>query len=313
LKILVAEDNIVSRQLLERRLIKWGYEVISTEDGSAAWNILQREDAPRLAILDWMMPEMNGVQVCKKVRSRSEESYIYILLLTAKDQKEDLVEAMQAGADDYIIKPPDPRELKVRLRAGRRIIELQEQLVSAREALRVQATYDSLTDLLNRSAILDIVQRELDRAKRQQTSVGIAMVDLDHFKRVNDTYGHIAGDVVLREVAKRITSSVRSYDAVGRYGGEEFLIVLPGRDEQAVLSAAERIRSHICSKTVTIPEEIVSVTVSLGVTVGDLAAQMDMESLIQVADTALYKAKANGRNRVEFARAQTLVNREAAS
>ena len=174
--------------------------------------------------------------------------------------------------------------------------------MSAREALRVQATYDSLTDLLNRSAILDILRRELARAKRQQTSVGIAMVDLDHFKRVNDTYGHTAGDVVLREVAKRMTSSVRSYDAVGRYGGEEFLIVLPECGEQGVLSVAERIRSRICEKAVTIPAGIVSITVSLGVTVADLAAQLDMESLIQVADTALYKAKANGRNRVEFAR-----------
>ena len=313
MKVLIAEDNVVSRQLLERRLIKWGYEVISTEDGSAAWNILQREDAPRLAILDWMMPEMNGVQVCQKVRSRSEEPYIYILLLTAKDQKKDLVEAMKAGADDYIVKPPDAEELKVRLHAGRRMIELQKQLTSAREALRVQATYDSLTDLLNRSAILDILRRELDRAKRQETSVGMAMVDLDHFKMVNDTYGHTAGDVVLREAATRMTSSVRSYDAVGRYGGEEFLIVLPECGEQGVLSVAERIRSCIYSKTVTIPEGIVPVTVSLGVTVADLAAQMDMESLIQVADTALYKAKANGRNRVEFARAQTVLNREAVS
>jgi diguanylate cyclase (GGDEF)-like protein len=294
-------------------LTQWGYEVISTEDGSAAWNILQGEDAPRLAILDWMMPEMNGVQVCQKVRSRSEEPYIYILLLTAKDQKEDLVEAMEAGADDYIVKPPDPQELKVRLRAGRRMIELQEQLVTAREALRVQATYDSLTDLLNRSAVLDILRRELARARRQETSVGIAMVDLDHFKRVNDTYGHTAGDVVLCQAATRMASSVRPYDAVGRYGGEEFLIILPGCDEQGVLSVAERIRSRICSKTVTTPEGIVSVTVSLGVTVADLAAQLDMESLIQVADTALYKAKANGRNRVEFARAQSVVSREAAT
>lgn len=301
MKILIAEDNVVSRQLLERRLIKWGYEAISAEDGREAWDILQGEDAPRLAILDWMMPEMNGVQVCQKVRSRSEEPYIYILLLTAKDQKEDLVEAMEAGADDYIVKPPDPEELKVRLRAGRRIIELQEQLMSAREALRVQATYDSLTDLLNRSAILDILRRELARAKRQETSVGVAMVDLDHFKRVNDTYGHTGGDVVLREVAKRMTSSVRSYDAIGRYGGEEFLIVLPECDKQGMLIVAERIRSCICEKPIAIPEGIVPVTTSLGITVTDPATQMDLESLIQVADTALYKAKASGRNRVEFA------------
>ncbi len=311
MKILIAEDNITSRRLLETRLTKWGYEVVSTKDGVQAWKVLQKKDSPRLAILDWMMPEMDGVQVCQKVRSRSEEPYVYILLLTAKDQKEDLVEAMKAGADDYIIKPPDSGELKVRLRAGRRIIELQEQLVLAREELRVQATRDSLTELWNRSAILDILQRELARAAREGTSVGIAMADLDHFKQVNDTCGHNAGDFVLREAAKRMVSSLRRYDAVGRYGGEEFLIVLPSCDKQGALSVAERLRSFICEKPTTIPEGIVPVTVSLGVTIAYPTSRMDVTSIIQLADTALYKAKARGRNRVEFAKPKTAPERSA--
>jgi diguanylate cyclase (GGDEF)-like protein len=312
LKILIAEDDLTFRRALETTLTKWGYEVVSTKNGTEAWEILQKKDTPRLAILDWVMPEMDGVQVCQKVRSRSEGPYLYILLLTVKGQKEHLVEAMKAGADDYIIKPPDPQELEVRLAAGRRIIEFQEQLILTQEELRVQATRDSLTDLWNRSAIHDILRRELARAEREGTSVGIAVGDLDHFKRVNDTCGHIAGDFVLREAAKKMVSSVRPYDAVGRYGGEEFLIVLPGCDEQGVLSVAERIRSRIGEKATTIPEGIVPLTVSLGAAVIDSVTQMDAESLIHLADTALYKAKANGRNRVEFARPQTAAKRSAA-
>jgi diguanylate cyclase (GGDEF)-like protein len=299
LKILIAEDNTVSRRLLETCLTKWGYEVISAEDGSEAWEVLKGEDPPRLAILDWMMPKIDGVQVCRKVRKGPQEPYIYILLLTAKDEKSDLVKAMEAGADDYLTKPFEPDELKVRLRAGRRIIELQEEVVSTREALRIQATHDSLTALWNRSAILDILRRELARANREGTPVGIAMADLDHFKQVNDSYGHMAGDTVLRDAAKRMLSSVRPYDAIGRYGGEEFLIVVPGCNEQGVLSAADRIRLSICEKPMTTPDAIISVTISLGAAATDPAQKIDMKSLIRIADAALYTAKGRGRNRVE--------------
>jgi diguanylate cyclase (GGDEF)-like protein len=301
LKILIAEDNPVSRRLLETCLTKWGYEVICAKDGSEAWEVLQGEESPRLAILDWMMPKMDGVQVCRKVRQGPQEPYVYILLLTAKDEKSDLVKAMEAGADDYLTKPFEPDELKVRLRAGRRIIDLQEEVISTREALRVQATHDSLTGLWNHSAILDILKRELARVNREGTPVGIAMADLDHFKRVNDTYGHMAGDAVLREAAKRMLSLVRPYDAIGRYGGEEFLIVVPGCDAQGVLAAANRIRLSISEEPVTTPDAIISVTISLGATVTDEAQKTDMTSLIRIADAALYTAKGSGRNRVELA------------
>ncbi len=300
MKILIAEDNAVSRRLLETCLTKWGYEVISAKDGGEAWEALQKEDSPRLAILDWMMPKMDGIQVCRKVRKGLQEPYVYILLLTAKDEKSDLVRAMEAGADDYLTKPFEPDELKVRLRAGRRIIELQEEVISTREALRVQATHDSLTALWNHSEILDILRRELARANREGTPVGIAMADLDHFKQVNDSYGHMAGDAVLREAAKRMLSVVRPYDAIGRYGGEEFLIVVPGCDEQGVLAAADRIRLCICEKPVTTPDAIISVTISLGAAATRPAHTIDMKSLIGIADTALYTAKERGRNRVEL-------------
>jgi PleD family two-component response regulator len=183
-KILIADDSIVSRHLLEATLRKWGYEVTVACDGAEALETLQQEDAPALAILDWMMPGMTGLEVCRRLRQRSREPYTYILLLTSKSQKEDLIEGMEAGADDYIIKPFDQHELQVRLRAGTRLVDLQAELLSAREALREQATKDSLTHLWNRSSILDHLARELSRSAREKGPVGVMMVDLDHFKSV---------------------------------------------------------------------------------------------------------------------------------
>ena len=300
MKILIAEDNAASRRFLETRLIKWGYDVVCARDGKEAWGLLQADNGPKVAILDWLMPEMDGLQVCRKVRNRLKDPYVYILLLTAKDQKEHLIEAMEAGVDDYIAKPFEPHELRARLLAARRIIELHEDLVSTREALRIQATHDSLTGLWNRPAILDVLHRELARAKRQGTSVGIAMADLDHFKQVNDTYGHAAGDTVLRKAARRMLSVTRAYDTLGRYGGEEFLIVIPRCDEQGILGKGERIRSRVCEKAISLPEGTVPVTISVGVTVAYPFNETDAEAYIRVADEALYRAKAQGRNRVEL-------------
>jgi len=220
-RILIADDSVVSRHLLDATLRKWGYDVVVACDGTEALSYLQRPDAPKLAILDWVMPGLTGPEVCSKVREQANGSeYTYILLLTSKSLKEDLIEGMEAGADDYITKPFDQHELKVRLRAGTRIIDLENELVRAREALREQATKDSLTLLWNRSSILDILDRELIRGQREQRPVAVLLADLDRFKSVNDTYGHFAGDAVLREFTRRITGSMRAYDAMGRYGGE---------------------------------------------------------------------------------------------
>jgi two-component system cell cycle response regulator len=299
-KILIADDSIVSRHLLEATLRKWGYEVMVACDGAEALQILEREDAPALIILDWMMPGMTGLEVCQRIRQRGTEPYIYILLLTSKSQKEDLIEGMDAGADDYITKPFDQNELQVRLRAGTRLVDLQAQLLSAREALREQATRDSLTHLWNRSSILEALTRELSRAEREASPLGVVIVDLDHFKHINDSHGHPAGDAVLREAARRMQNSVRQYDSIGRYGGEEFLILLPGCSEAESYSQAERLRKQLTSSDIRINDTALRITASFGVTAAIPGDPWTSEGLIRKADEALYVAKKSGRNRVEI-------------
>jgi diguanylate cyclase (GGDEF)-like protein len=299
LKALIADDNAGFRTVLERMLRKWGYDVVLASDGIEALASLQAADPPRLAILDWMMPGLDGVEVCRQVREKNKEPYTYILLLTAKDTVEDLVEGMEAGADDYLRKPVDSHELRVRVRAGRRILDLQEEVVQGREALRKLATRDPLTGLWNRNAMREILSRELQRAKRESGSISLVMADLDHFKQINDTLDHAAGDAVLQEAARRIASCVRPYDAVCRYGGEEFLIVLPGCDSTDAALRAEQIRFLIAASPFQIPEGNLNLTCSLGVTASSGPAGFDPALLTHEADDALCSAKHNGRNRVE--------------
>jgi len=310
-KVLVAEDDPVSRRALEAFLRRWGYEVTVVHDGLAAWKALQEESAPKLAVLDWMMPGMDGVQVCREVRGRGPEPYVYILLLTAKDRKQDVVEGIEAGADDYITKPFNTHELKARLRTGQRIIELQEELIRAREELRVRATRDALTGLWNHAAILDILRRELDRSRREGAPLGIMMADIDHFKRINDTRGHMAGDQVLRQVAESLQGTVRVYDSIGRYGGEEFLVVAPGSDAASTLQLAERLRAAVSEATATSGVAAGPVTVSIGFTSTGELGERDWDVLLRAADGALYAAKSAGRDRVEMAMAAELVTSSA--
>jgi two-component system, cell cycle response regulator len=304
MRILVAEDDAVSRRLLETRLSRWGYQVTDASNGEEAWSCLQQEDAPHLLILDWMMPGMDGIEVCRKVRARGTEPYTYIILLTAKDSKDDLICGLEAGADDYLTKPFNTHELEVRLRAGRRIVDLQAELISAREELRIQATHDSLTGLLNRAAIRDILSRQYTRARREGTPLSISIADLDHFKRINDTLGHATGDIVLREASQRLSSAVRQYDYIGRYGGEEFLVVLPGCDEEMAERQADRLRRSLSEKSFLLPEGCVEITASLGVASVDPSSESDVEILLLAADKALYRAKGAGRNCVRRASRQ---------
>jgi diguanylate cyclase (GGDEF)-like protein len=299
MRILIADDDSVSRRLLEAKLVKWGYDVCETRDGNGAWEALQGEEPPRIAILDWMMPGIDGVEICRRMRREAREPYTYIILLTALHSDEDIVTGLEAGADDYITKPFKTNELKVRLRAGIRIIDLQNELIEAREALRERATHDPLTGLWNHEEILRALEREAVRARREGCCFSLIMADLDHFKSVNDTHGHMAGDSVLRQTAGRIRSAVRRYDSVGRYGGEEFLIVLPGCDRGGAASLAERIRSCIGNEAMDIPDGSIQVTISLGTATEQGVDLVDVTSLVKAADQALYRAKEKGRNRIE--------------
>ena len=299
MQILIADDSVVSRHLLEVTLRKWGYEVVIACDGEEALDILQKQNAPTLAVLDWMMPGLTGPEVCRRIRERRGEPYAYILLLTSRNQREDVIEGMGAGADDYIAKPFDQHELQVRLRAGIRLLNLQTELVAAREALREEATRDSLTRLWNRTSILDTLGRELARGLSEGRPVSVLMADLDHFKNINDNYGHLAGDAVLCAAARHMQSAIRSYDSIGRFGGEEFLVLLPGCNEQDSFHQAERLRHKLSQTDLSAIAPALSITASFGAATAHPGRPCAAEALIRTADEALYQAKRSGRNRVE--------------
>jgi diguanylate cyclase (GGDEF)-like protein len=296
MRVLVAEDDPVSRKIVEVSLRQWQYEVVSVADGNQALNTLGGDDPPRLALLDWMMPGKDGPQVCREFRSKPSSRYIYIILLTARGAKDDIVEGLEAGADDYIIKPFDAVELRARLLAGGRIVDLQDRLLEAQEKLRHQATHDGLTGIMNRAAILEKLDVELQRSRRQKMPLTVIMADIDGFKTINDTYGHQVGDIVLRNVAQSLSSTVRIYDALGRYGGEEFLLVAPGCDAKEAGALGRRLQQRV--RELVIDGLASNVTCSFGlVTTSD--GQADTDGLIRAADDALYRAKANGRDRIE--------------
>ena len=261
-RVLIAEDDPVSRRMLEAFLEKWGYQVVTATDGLDAVRILESKDAPALAVLDWMMPGLEGPEVCRRVRAHPDRPYVYILLLTARSQRDDLLRGLESGADDYLTKPFDASELRARLRVGQRILDLQNGLIAAREESSFRATHDELTGLANRRVVLDEIAREHSRHLRQGGSFAIILVDLDHFKSVNDTRGHPTGDAVLKEVSRRMARSVRPYDTVGRYGGEEFIVVAPSCGRSGAIALAERILNSLRSAPVETDRGPLSVTVS---------------------------------------------------
>lgn len=299
MKVLVADDEQITRVTLKKLLTKRGYDVVLAKDGAEAYEVLCRPDAPSLAILDWLMPGVDGVELCRRVRSAGTGGYTYIIMLTAQAEKSDFKVAMDAGADDYLSKPFDAEELHLRIRAGERIVRLQERL-------RVEARVDGLTNTLNRGAIEDALARGLADAASRKEPLAVILADVDNFKQVNDTHGHPVGDAVLQHIAEAVRAALRPYDALGRYGGEEFIIVAPHCDADEAFTLAERIRLSVSDRIFRGTSETIALTVSVGFATG-FGEDLKGAELILLADNALYSAKRNGRNRTEFAEAKPAV------
>ncbi len=301
-RVLLVDDSPIYRHLISGYLREWGFELMLAKDGLEAWRVLERMDSPTLVLTDWVMPGMDGLELCKKLREGQTDRYIYTILLTSKDEKSDLLKAMEAGVDDYLVKPFDDQELRARLLVGKRILSLQQELIAARDAMIRAAMHDLLTEVLNRREIMECLRRELSRAKREQKPVAVIMADIDHFKSVNDELGHQAGDEVLKEASRRLRAGLRAYDSLGRYGGEEFLLVLPGCDLISAFTRADQLRSSISGTPVSASLNTRrKITLSRGLAVANGGSPSDCEVLIRQADLGLYQAKRNGRNRVEHA------------
>jgi diguanylate cyclase (GGDEF)-like protein len=298
LRVVVAEDDPLARTMLTRILSKWGYVVEDVENGQQAWEALERNGA-RLVITDWAMPFMTGVDLCRRIRTGVLPAYVYTILLTSKDDKEAILEGFSSGADDYLTKPFDRDELRARVRAGERIVTLEAELREARGRLEIMASTDELTGIANRRAALSRLQEALARCARGHEDLVLIALDVDHFKKLNDTYGHAAGDAVLREFVIRVKSQLREYDVLGRIGGEEFLAVLPGVSLEVGTGVAERVRQSVGNTPFhVVPDAEIPVTVSIGVSAASSESVPSVDALMQLADEALYQAKKSGRNQV---------------
>jgi two-component system, cell cycle response regulator len=299
MRILIAEDDLVSRNILTALLTHFGHDVVAAVDGQQALEAMQQPDSPRLAIMDWVMPRMDGVDVCRHIRKITNANPPYIILLTGKDDEKSIVEGLDAGANDYLTKPYRNEELRARVGVGQRMLELQADLIRAKDALAHEAMHDALTGAQNRRAILQALAFEMSRAKRQNSSLSIGMCDIDHFKKVNDQYGHLVGDDVLKGFVKIMRHTMRDFELLGRYGGEEFLVISPQSSGMPHQPLYERLRKAIAETDIQTSAGGVPITVSIGVALATGAEEMD--TLLASADAALYRAKREGRNRVAYA------------
>ena len=304
MKALIVEDDLSTRLVIKKAAENTGYEVLEAENGIDGWKIFQKEKSNiYIAILDWMMPKMDGIELCRRIRKASVTHYVYVLFLTSKRNIQDIVEGLETGGDDYMTKPFAREELISRIMVGRRIINLEHKLNEANKKLYVLAITDPLTRILNRRELFRRLEGEISRASREKKPYSLIMIDIDRFKRVNDTLGHTAGDRVLIEITDRIKAELRPYDILGRYGGEEFFVGAPGTDAKTGKNIAERIRVSISNKPFQIDGNNLDMTISIGITSAipsgrnkDTARILD--AMIEKADSALYRAKETGRNRV---------------
>jgi diguanylate cyclase (GGDEF)-like protein len=299
--VLVVEDQPVSRLRLVKTLVKAGYEVVAVENGRQALDAMEKRYFP-LVLTDWMMPEMDGLDLCRWVRGRLNQGYVFVVLLTARDNKSDMIEGLEAGADDYLIKPFITGELFARLKTGRRFLEQERSLKLACEAIRNLSKSDPLTGCYNRGYLNERLPQEIQRARRFGHCLSLAICDIDHFKRVNDTYGHPVGDQVLIAFVKWVQGSIRNQvDWLARYGGEEFVLILPETDLAGAACMAQRLLKIVSGRDVQVGAERIRITASMGVTgfgPHTSEALISPEILIRQADQSLYLSKMQGRNRV---------------
>lgn len=294
MQIMIVEDDPISRRILEGFLNKWGYDTVSVRNGSEAWGLVQSMEIPNIIISDWMMPNLTGIELCERIRNLESTGYIYFILLTTKTEKKDLIRGLESGADDFIVKPFDHEELRSRIKIGERIIRLEQRIVSL-------ANTDYLTGVLNRRAFMERFGAELNRCLHKKQSLSVVLADIDHFKRVNDEYGHLAGDFILKRFAEVLDARRRPYDILGRYGGEEFIICLPETGTAQAAGIAGRMRKEVADTGFSLPggDAAIRITASFGVFSEAVRSQHTPEALIKAADDALYRAKEKGRNRVE--------------
>jgi two-component system chemotaxis response regulator CheY len=294
MKIVIAEDNATAALFLRRMLEQQGHDVVVTVDGEEAWGMVQDGPVPVL-ISDWIMPRMDGLELCRRTRARADDFYTYVILLTSKDQRTDRLEGLRAGADDFLTKPPDAEEIAVRLAVAERILGVYERLRSQNAELDRLASVDPLTGAKNRRRFREDLDLFFKLWSRNQTSLSLVMLDVDHFKQYNDSFGHPAGDAVLRTVVQLILESIREHDVVARYGGEEFAILLPSTSAEEAIALAERIRIGI--EQHSWPAR--AVTASFGVATTRQGIPT-CEALVEAADRAVYHSKRSGRNRVSY-------------
>jgi len=295
MSVLIAEDDLICSMILEKNLLDWGYEVILARSGETAWQAL-RDNSLRMAILDWMMPGMDGTEICARLRRRKRYKYTYVILLSAKDRKQDIIAGLSSGADDYMTKPVNFLELRARLQTGRRIIDLEDRLLTVQKQFKQLASRDSLTKLWNRGEAIKFLEEELVRSRRDDKPVGVIMIDVDRFKKINDLLGHATGDKALLQVVARIRPKVRTSDRIGRYGGDELIVILPNCGQAKVRCVAERLRLAVSEAPMECDHETVAVTISAGCATSDGLKEPAAEALIRGADIALLAAKAQGRN-----------------
>ncbi len=297
MKVLVADDSPTARFALRKNLTAWGYDVVEASEGKKAWNLLNEDSPPRIAVLDWMMPGLDGVEICRKLRERKNGPFVYTILLTSKSEQEDLVYGLENGAHNFQSKPYSPIELRSHVNVGKRLVESDDKIKEYAEEMERLATTDSLTGIFNRRHFLECGEKELARSKRYGRPMSVLLIDVDHFKIINDTFGHAAGDKTLRIITRTCIDTLRENDLFGRLGGEEFAVVLPENDEPCAVDAAERLRKTMEELKVAFEDKIIRFTISIGVASSELSDKT-IEVILKRADDALYKAKKCGRNRV---------------